>query len=255
MLPAFLGAGKDDAVDETSLTKKLFLSYQNKICVSWCPQMCWRYHGGGGKGGGLSASARPLRLGDLKKSPNVWWVTSLGKRSLLGWQGSSKPLTDGHGHVTSLPRDPWGPAHFNHVELGEIHCTPRAPKPWRLWLNREWSDSVHFVWNFLQEREIWKKFRNFQNSGKRRCWPIDRNSHTIHANAVFTTFPFVPIIPPRAGEQITLAISHTLFSFQWKQWPVILSLSAHPIMVTNRSHQIIILLITLNNASRYKLPH
>lgn len=117
---------------------------------------------------------------------------------------------------SSLPRDPWGPAHLSHVELGEISCTLRAPKPWRLWLNREWPDSVHFVQNFLQEREIWKKFRNFQNSGKCKCWPIDRNSHTTHANAIFTTFPFVPIIPPRAGEQITLAISHTLSSFQWE---------------------------------------
>lgn len=50
-------------------------------------------------------------------------------------------------------------------------------------------------------------------------------------------------------------IIYTFFVSVENQRPVILLLSAHPIMVTNRSHQIIILLITLNNASRYKLPH
>lgn len=115
-----------------------------------------------------------------------------------------------------LPRECWGPAHFSHLELGEISCAPRAPKPWGLWLNQEWANSDHLGWNFLQEREIWKEFRNFQNSGNCKCWPTVRNSRTIQADAILTIFPFVSIIPPRAGEQITLPISHTLSSFQWE---------------------------------------
>lgn len=286
MLPAFLGARNDDVVAETNLTKSLFPSYQNKICVSWCPQMCWRHHGGassGGEGGGLSASAGPLHLGNVKKSPNMWRMTSPGNRltsiQVRGHQFPSTPWClgqEGAFRVAGLPtasgwwaqlrersllRDPWGPVRFSHLTPGEIYCTPGAPEPWGLWLSQEWANWVHFVWNFLQERQIWKKFRNFQNSGNFKCWPTVRNSHTIHGNAVLTIFPFVSIIPPREGGIIiwrtdyTSHITDTFFVSVGNQRPVILSLSAHPIMVTNRSHQIIILLITLNNASRYKLPH
>lgn len=144
----------------------------------------------------------PSSTGDSESPPfhGAW-----GRKGLLTASGWRAWL-----HEMSQSMDPWEPNNFNLLELGEVYCTPRAPKPWGLWLN-----SVHFVWNLLKEKVIWEKFRNFWNSRNCKCWPTVRNSQTIEASAILTTFSFVSIIPPIAWGY-TSYITHTLSSFQWE---------------------------------------